>query len=97
MQIRWRFFFYFDEISKTRILELIEKASFKGCKKAQGKKVIKSKKEKNKSCPKFWKLGNIFLFSWNPKNDESRAKNASIKGSKKAQGKQIIKSKDERN
>ena len=73
LQIRWRFF-YFDEISKMRILEP-KNAFWKGAKKHEVKKVIKSKNDRNKSCPKFYKLGDEFFLFWrNLKIMDSSAK-----------------------
>ena len=54
-------FFYFDEISKMRILE--PKNAFLYGAKNRSKKVIRSKNYFSKSCPKFCKLGDeFFLF-----------------------------------
>ena len=66
-------FFLFDEISKMRILEP-KNAFWKGAKKHEVKKVIKSKKDFNKSCPKFCKLGDDFFLFWqNLKNEAATA------------------------
>ena len=55
-------FFYFDEISKMRVLQP-KNALLKGAKNHRVKKVIKSKNDFSKSCPKFCKLGDeFFLF-----------------------------------
>ena len=55
-------FFYFDEISKMWILQP-KHSSSEGRKKYRVKKVIKSKNDFSKSCPKFCKLGDeFFLF-----------------------------------
>ena len=73
LQIRWRFFFYFDKILKVRILQP-KNASSEGCKKSPGKKVIKSKNGWSKSCPKFCKLGDDFFLFWrNLKNEAATA------------------------
>ena len=50
-------------------------ASSEGCKKSQGKKDIKSKNDKNKSCPKFYKLGDKFcLFGRNLEKEATAEK-----------------------
>ena len=55
-------FFYFDKISKMRVLQP-KNALLKGAKNHRVKKVIKSKNDFSKSCPKFCKLGDeFFLF-----------------------------------
>ena len=55
-------FFYFDKILKIRILQP-KNAYLKGAKNHWVKKVIKSKNDFSKSCPKFCKLGDeFFLF-----------------------------------
>ena len=53
-------FFYFNEISEMRIL--VPKNAFLQGAKKEVKKVIKSKNDFSKSCPKFCKLGDDFFF-----------------------------------
>ena len=53
-------FFQFDEISNMRIL-VPKNAYWKGAKKHEVKKVIKSKNGISKSCPKFCKLDDNFF------------------------------------
>ena len=53
-------FFYFDDISKMRILQQ-KTLLLKGAKNHWVKKVIKSKNDFSKSCPKFCKLGDNFF------------------------------------
>ena len=56
----------------------------KKCQKMTEKKVVGSKNDINKSCPKFCKLGDNFsLFGRNFKNEDSRAKKRFFVGSKK--------------
>ena len=66
-------FFYFDEISKMRVLQP-KNALLKGAKNHRVKKVIKSKNDFSKSCPKFCKLGDEFFLFWrNLKNEAATA------------------------
>ena len=59
------------------------------------KKVVESKNNINKSCPKFCILGDNFsLFGRNFKNEDSRAKKRFFVGSKK-EVKKVIKSKND--
>ena len=53
-------FFYFDKISKMRILEP-KNAFWKGAKKHEVKKVVGSKNVFYKSCRKFYILGGDFF------------------------------------
>ena len=74
LKIGWQIFFYFDEISKMRILEP-KNAFWKGAKKHGVKKVVESKNVFYKSCQKFYILGGDFFSFWrNFKNEDSRAK-----------------------
>ena len=67
-------FFYFDEISKMRVLQP-KNVFLEGAKKHEVKKVIISKNAFSKSCPKFYKLGDEFFLFWrNLKNEGSTAK-----------------------
>ena len=59
-------------------------AFWKGAKKHEVKKVIKSKNDCNESSPKFYKLGDEFFLFWrNLKNEGSTAKKRLFRGSKK--------------
>ena len=52
------------------------------------KKVVGSKNDITKSCPKFYKLGDEFFLFWrNLKNEGSTAKKRTSKGRKKSPGK----------
>ena len=71
-------FFYFDEISKMRVLQP-KNALLKGAKNHRVKKVIKSKNDFSKSCPKFCKLGDEFFLFWrNLKNEAATAEKPEI-------------------
>ena len=82
-------FFYFDEISKMRILEP-KNAFWKGAKKHEVKKVIKSKNDRNKSCPKFCKLVDDFF--WRKKYFWADWKKLPLKGAKKHKVRNFISS-----
>ena len=70
----------------------VKKRFLEGSKKVQGKKVIKSKNDCNKSRAKFYKLGDDFFLFWqNLKNEDSTAKKCFLEGSGKAWGKKVIK------
>ena len=73
LQIRWRIFFILTKSQKWGFYSQ-KTLLLKGAKNHRVKKVIKSKNDFSKSCPKFCKLGDEFFLFWrNLKNEAATA------------------------
>ena len=88
LQIRWRIFLFWRNLKNED--SRAKKCFFVGSKK-EVKKVIRSKNDSSKKCPKFCKLGDEFFYFII--NEDSRAKKRFFVGSQK-KVKKVIKSKN---